>query len=88
MRSLVWIPSELGSCRFRHPHACTWKCTQEALPACGCTPADKPLCPRTQVDAARMAAAQAHLQQRAALEESALPIMLDTMVCVVPLFSQ
>ena len=33
-----------------------------------------------QVDAARLAAAQAHLQQRAALEESALPIMLDTMV--------
>ncbi len=39
---------------------------------------------RTQVDAARMAAAQAHLQQRAALEESALPIMLDTMVRMVP----
>jgi hypothetical protein len=34
----------------------------------------------TQVDAARLAAAAAHLQQRAALEESALPIMLDTMV--------
>ena len=30
-----------------------------------------------------MAAAQAHLQQRAALEESALPIMLDTMVRAV-----
>ncbi len=39
----------------------------------------------TQIDAARMAAAQAHLQQRAALEESALPIMLDTMVRMVPL---
>ena len=42
---------------------------------------------RHQVDPARLAAAQAHLQQRAALEESALPIMLDTMVRTAPVIT-